>query len=296
MTMRQPRRSVRLVKIVHLAVGGDMAAQEPVLVGIDGSSSARTAAGWAGREAELRKAGVHFVMVNDGSTTDDELRSTLTGITQDFRQVHPDIAIQETITRGHPAQELLRQSAQAQLLVVGSRGRSAFKAALLGSVSARVAMHAQCPVVVARAYTTDGPVVVGLDDSQNSRAALQFALDAGTARGVDVVAVQAWQVAGAEFSVVPPLDIELQDSRQTARRILADQTAGWDEHYPSVTLRRRTQRGHPVEVLADAAIGAQLLVVGHRGRGGFPGMLLGSVASGVLHHAQCPVAVIRKRS
>src|SRR6185503_19830498 len=69
--------------------------------------------------------------------------------------------------------------------------------------------------------------------------------------------------------------------------------AGWHEEYPDVEVRRHLVRGHPVRTLVEEARGAEMLVVGSRGRGGFSGLLLGSVSNGVLREATCPVAVIR---
>lgn len=272
-----------------------MAPGGPVLAGVDGSEQSLVAARWAVAEGELRQAEVRIVMVNNDPPRDDELWSMLEGAVEQFATEYPHLELYPKIARGHPAGELVRRSAEAQLVVVGSRGRSAFAQALLGSVSAKVATHAHCPVVVVRDHGCSGPVIVGLDNSPHSRDALQFAFEAAAARGTELVALQVWQYT--EYApVVAPLDSEWVPLKEDAERGLAEQLAGWRETYPNVDVRRVAQRGHPVAELTHASREAQLLVVGHRGLGGFTGLLLGSVAAGVLHHAPCPVAVVRDES
>lgn len=102
-------------------------------------------------------------------------------------------------------------------------------------------------------------------------------------------------IAASPFIWAAPIaGIDWEALEDDVRRELAEQLAGWEQRYPQVVaVRSSVPRGHPVVELTNAARDAQLLVVGHRGHGGFTGMLLGSVASGVLHHASCPVAVVR---
>ncbi|MDA3650146.1 universal stress protein [Saccharopolyspora indica] len=267
-----------------------------VVVGVDGSPASLAAAAWAADEAELRRAErVRFVMVSGDRTTDDGARAILDPLTSGFADRRSGVEATSEVVRGDPADVLVRLSADAELVAVGSRGRGPLAATLLGSVSAKLAAHAECPVVVVREHRGSGPVMVGLDNSPHSRAALRFAFDAAARYACDLVAVQVWQ--DLEYApVVPPLDYELAELRDEALRGLAEQLAGCTEAYPDVEVKRIAQRGHPVAELSEAAEQARLLVVGHRGRGGFTGLLLGSVAMGVLHHAQCPVAVVREGS
>ncbi|MBB5156037.1 universal stress protein [Saccharopolyspora phatthalungensis] len=263
-----------------------------VVVGVDGSDQALTAAAWAVAEAELRHAQVRVVLVNNDPARDEELWASIEDVVDRLATEHPNVGVCSEIARGHPAGELVRRSADAQLIVVGSRGRSAWSGSLLGSVSTKVATHAHCPVVVVRDHLLSGPVVVGLDNSSHSRAALRFAFDEAAAHETDLVAMQVWRDT-RHGPVVPPLDEEVTELRDEARRGLAEQLAGWNEEYPDVGVREIARRGNPVTELTDAARDAQLLVVGHQGSGGFSGLLLGSVATGVLYHAHCPVAVVR---
>jgi nucleotide-binding universal stress UspA family protein len=266
----------------------------PVVVGVDGSERSIAAASWSVDEARLRHAPLRVVLVNDQPARDDELWEALQRIVDRLAAESPRSEIHPKIARGHPAAELIDRSSQAQLVVVGSRGRGPVTGALLGSVSTKVAAHAHCPVAVVRDLPRDGPVVVGLDGSPDSQAALHFAFDAAARRHTGLVAMQVWREANVEHpALVPPLDIDLEEHLERVRRSLAEQLAGWRESFPTVPVRAAAQRGHVVLELVHAARDAQLLVVGHRGLGGFAGMLLGSVATGVLHHAPSVVAVVR---
>jgi nucleotide-binding universal stress UspA family protein len=88
-------------------------------------------------------------------------------------------------------------------------------------------------------------------------------------------------------------DIDWRPIEEQAAEVLAERLAGWQEKYPQVTVRRVIKRDRPSAALRVAARTAQLLVVGSRGRGGFAGLLLGSVSQALIHHAQCPVLVAR---
>ncbi|MDA3644317.1 universal stress protein [Saccharopolyspora indica] len=264
-----------------------------VVVGVDSSTGSLAAATWAVEEAELRRVEqVQIVMATGDRSTDDEAWETVSSILSRFSSRQPGLEVTARVVHGDPADVLVQLSDTAELVVVGSRGRGPLAATLLGSVSAKVATHARSPVVVVRDHRSDGPVVVGLDNSPRSRAALRYALDAAARYECELLAVQVWEYV-EPTPIVPPLEHELVELRDEALRGLAEQLSGCAEAYPNVPVHRIAQRGHPVAELAAAAEGARLLVVGHRGRGGFAGLLLGSVAAGVLHHAPCPVAVVR---
>lgn len=269
-----------------------MSAQDPVVVGADGTDSSAIVVSWAAAEAHRRRAPVHVVHVSDDPQQDDASRRWLNSAVDQARREVPGVEMHPEIARGHPASELVRKSTDAQLVVVGSTGLSPLKSTLLGSVSAKVATHARCPVVVVRDSRSDGPVVVGLDNSRHSQAALHFAYEAAAARQTELVAVQVWQEP-EPLPIVPLLGEEIAELNAETERVLAEQLAGWSERYPAVPVRRIGERGHPVVALTHLGRQAQLVVVGHRGRGGFTGLLIGSVAAGVLHHASCPVAVVR---
>jgi nucleotide-binding universal stress UspA family protein len=136
-----------------------------------------------------------------------------------------------------------------------------------------------------------GPVVVGIDGSPVSEAALAFAFDAAAARGVGLVAVHAWSPTAIDEALAPVMDWDAVAVEEDA--VLAERLAGWGQKYPQVAVRRMVVRDGAVQALVDASRQAQLAVVGSRGRGNATGLLLGSVSHGVLHASHCPVAIVR---
>ncbi|WP_229680067.1 universal stress protein [Saccharopolyspora thermophila] len=266
--------------------------KQSVVVGVDGSESSAQAARWATAEAARLAAPVHLLLVNDDPAREAFAKQTVHDLAERCRLDHPELDITADVDDGHPAAELIHRSDAALLLVVGSRGHGAFRDALLGSISTSVAAHARCPVVVVRGHETEsGPVVVGVDNSTGSRTALHYAFEAANRRHTELVAVQALPDTYFTGSAYPQPD--RRDLHDRADLHLSEQLSGWCADYPDVPIRREVAAQHPVTALCDAARHAQLLVVGHRGHGGFAGLLLGSVANGVLHHAPCPVAIVR---
>jgi nucleotide-binding universal stress UspA family protein len=210
---------------------------------------------------------------------------------------------------GNPAALIVAASRGAGLVVVGARGRGALASALLGSTSIDVAAHAHVTVVVVREFPTPLPqrpgVVVGTDGSDESDAAVAAAFHEADRRDLPLTVVHAWLLDyaasgagyGAGYGVIVPghADIRRQVG-EAAVAVTAESIAGWSEKYPDVVVRQHVVNAHPVQALVDHSAGAELLVVGSRGRGGFAGLLLGSVSQGVLHHAHCPVMVVRTTS
>lgn len=158
---------------------------------------------------------------------------------------------------------------------------------LLGSTAVSLASHGQCPVMVVREEAADaGPIVLGVDGSPVGEKAVDFAFAEAALRGAEMVAVHA----------LLPDYAPLGTSPESAERLLAQALAGRREKYPDVTVRLEVVGGETREVLITASRTAQLLVVGARGRGGFAGLLLGSVSQALLHHAHCPVTVVRGKA
>jgi nucleotide-binding universal stress UspA family protein len=144
-------------------------------------------------------------------------------------------------------------------------------------------------------------IVVGVDGSASSRKALRWAVDRARLSGESVDAVIAWQfpqpIGGFGGYGWPPPDMGTDgiDYEAISARALEEAVSQAVPADAGVTVRQRVVEGHPGQVLLDAAEGADLLVVGSRGHGGFTGMLLGSVSQQCVHHAPCPVVVIRER-
>lgn len=283
----------------------------PVLVGIDGSPSALAAARWAAREAAFRRAPLRLVTafgwmpVQDADDplqivppARDELRKTaearLAAAAAQVAEVAPDVVVSREVTTGMPVALLVELSGEAQLAVVGQRGLGGFTGLVLGSVSTALAAHAACPVVVVRgtdAARQDGPVVVGVDGSRQSEAALAFAVEAALARRAPLRAVHAWLDSVVPYVVTGPTDWDEVAKRE--QDVLAGLLVGWREKYPDLRVEPVLVNDRAAQALVLSISDAQLVVVGSRGRGGLAGMVLGSVSQAVLHHAECPVAVVR---
>lgn len=273
--------------------------ESAVVVGVDGSDKDGRAVDWAADEAAGAGTALHilytFPALPDGtvSTSDvDELGARITEQSlARARARHPDLEVTTETLLDDPASALVRASHSASVVVVGARGLGRIAGRLLGSVSQKVAAHAQGVVVVVRevAGALDGPVVVGVDPVDTPPQMLEYAFAQATRRavGVRMVHTPAPRGAGLDDHQVERALGELaeQESQQLAR--LAE---SWAERYPEVAVEAKQLPGHPVEVLAEESAGASLLVVGSRGRKGLTGVRLGSVARGVLH--EVPVAAL----
>jgi nucleotide-binding universal stress UspA family protein len=289
-----------------------------IVVGYDGSESSRLALAWALGAARVSGLSVLIVyalyepvgtvagFVTYVQPPRDAVRATvqrlLVAAEQEWRREVPGVEVDSRIATGPPVQVLLEALADAEMGVVGSRGLGLFSELMLGSTALQVATHAPCPVVVVRSldHTEPGPeagrVVVGVDGSEASVDAVGFAFEEASFRGIGVTAVHAWESPYYEVPIkggpVPDagFSAEIEDGE---RRVLSEALAGWREKYPDVDVRQAVVHGAPVHVLVDASAGAELVVVGSRGRGGFRSLLLGSVSHSVLHHARSAVTVVR---
>jgi nucleotide-binding universal stress UspA family protein len=289
-------------------------AQQHIVVGIDGSEGAKTALAWACEHAR-REPGTKIIAVSSWMSsvpesspwvvgydlpldltevTTAELKSSVAEVMSDR---FADIEVEERVVCGSPSGVLIAQGAAADMLVVGSRGLGGFKGLLLGSVSHQVITHAPCPTVVvprgggqpAAEYTGLRSIVVGLDGSPNSIAALRWA--AKRAKGPETVlrGVYGWQ---APPTAVAPIGTGMPDHfiKEAAEAVTGFINAA--ELPGEVHVVPVSREGSPAKVLLMEGRQADLLVVGARGHEDFVGLLLGSVATAVAHHAPCPVAVI----
>ncbi|MGR6918119.1 universal stress protein [[Actinomadura] parvosata] len=269
-----------------------------VVVGVDGSEEGLRAVEWAAGEAGRRERPLLIVHAfiwplmkvplgpAPGAPAEGGLRHAaervLAAALERARQVAPAVEVTTDLPEAEPAVALLHRSRQAELLVVGSRGLGELGGLLLGSVGARLAAEAACPVVVVRGpAAARGPVLVGIagQDGTGELLAFAFAHAARTATTVTLAHVG----DGAT------------DDDGTGR--LGDPVperalAPWRERYPAVGVVRETLTGHPGKALMRAASGASLLVVGSHHRHELEALLLGSVSRSAVHHAACPVAIV----
>jgi nucleotide-binding universal stress UspA family protein len=283
----------------------------PIVVGVDGSSSALEAVEWAARESARHHVPLRLVhallipaqgypelLVSEyevHKAMEDQSRAWLAAAEEIARAAAPTIEVQAVRLTGAVVPVLVEESREARMIVLGSQGLGGFTGLLVGSTAVGLSAHGGCPVVVVRgAPAADAPVVVGVDGSPASEAAIGFAFEAASTRGVPLTAVMTW----TDFLVDSPHDearlaIDWEQVEESERRLLAQRMAGWQEKYPDVRVDRVVLRDRPVRALLRLAEDAQLLVVGSRGHGGFTGMLLGSTSQALVYHAPCPLAVVR---
>lgn len=232
----------------------------------------------------------------------DQAESVLIGLGTRVEEAHPGLPFIATLASTTPGDGLVTASAEASLLVVG-HGRHPV-AGSLGSTAAAVAAHSECPVVVVPTVTDltrardeadtrfSGSIVVGLDDSPECEDALGFAFQQASARGAKLVPLHAFWMDPQFLPTGEPSDWDKIDAKaQAAVDVLL---AHWKGRFPEVKTDPQVARMRPADALVETSRSAEMVVVGSRGRGGFSGLLLGSVSRKVLHRAHCPVAVVRK--
>ncbi len=286
-----------------------------IVIAVDGSPESDAAARFGTREATLR--GVPIVLLNvvshfitSRSIGPAPLEPAFSGWQQDNARDAlaraedtvrasvgsapiPEIRSEVVYSAVVPA--LAEASKHAAMVVVGCRGRGTIGRLTLGSTSSGLIHHGHGPIALvradaARAPDDVAPVLVGVDGSRASEAATALAFDEASRRGVDLIALHAW--SDLSYS---PYAIADQSYEAEGHEILAERLAGWRERYPDVTVRRQIVSDRPAHWLIDGSQQAQLVVVGSHGRGGYTGMLLGSVSTAVAHAAHCPVIVVRPR-
>jgi nucleotide-binding universal stress UspA family protein len=284
---------------------------EEILVGYDGSPDATTALAWALDEAGRTGQPVRLAYVFEwltvggwiapgmapGAWPDEAAREQVEQLVQraaaDAAAANPGLTVQGEVFDGPPALVLQERSADAALLVLGSRGHGGFTGLLTGSTAVSVTTHAHCPVVVVRRDTsaaTGRRIVVGVDGSDCSLVALGFAVERAARRDAPLHVVRAWAQAQWRAQGFDPNEAQAAEQAN-----LEESLRQWRESFPNVPVTTGVVPGNAASALVEATRDAQLVVVGTRGRGGLRGALLGSVSQQVLHHTHCPVAVVRER-
>jgi nucleotide-binding universal stress UspA family protein len=282
-----------------------------VVVGVDGSDSALRAVRWAADEAIRRHEQLRLVTVFGWSEDRvvgvpalgahyrdillDQSRKALADAVTVATERQPALEISHELRTGFPIGTLADEAHRARLLVVGDRGWNSVTGLLAGSVAVALAAHAACPVVVVRGDERPEsgalPILLGVDASPVSEAAIEFAYQAAAERGVALIAAHSWTEAFA----APALTSLMYRSEDQAyeEELLAQRLAGWAGKYPEVAVTRIVVHDRAARLLIEKSHGAQLVVVGSRGHGEFAGLVLGSVSNALVHRSACPVAVVR---
>ncbi|AMO63132.1 universal stress protein UspA-like protein [Mycolicibacterium phlei] len=269
-----------------------MTEQRPVVVGVDGSEEARTAARWAAAVAERLGVPVHVVHArpDPGHNPSDLIAAVraateaaadppevvLAAAEKAIRAEHPDLPLQTGYFPEPVDEVLVALSATAKLVVLGSDKMSVGAAVLVGSTTLTVVERARCPVVAWRGVAgspSGAPIVVGVTADADARPALDTAFELADALGVDLVAVHSTH----------------RSSHEDPRAVLEPLT----RRYPGVSVRVVVEDDKPSRALLRHLADAQLVVVGSRGRGVLAGAVLGSTGLNLLHHSPVPTLICR---
>lgn len=273
-----------------------------VVVGVDGSEDSAEALTWATRDAVRRGEDLRIVyclhvpqvappFARSALPQEADFKEHADGVLEAAaaaaRQTAPEhLDVHTEVRIRPPSAGMLEASAEASLVVLGSRGLGALDSVFLGSVSTRVSARASCPTVVVppggNGHASGRPVVVGVDGSAHSDAALRFALGEAVLHGCPLTVVHGRRHRGAEEAESVGADDVVTEALD---RVRADE-------FPEVGLETKLVDASPADAVVAAGRGAALTVVGSRGRGGFRGMLLGSVSQSVLHQSENAVAVV----
>ncbi|WP_439657806.1 universal stress protein [Lentzea sp. HUAS TT2] len=277
-----------------------------VVVGVDGSDAAQRAARWAAAEAARRGAALRVVHAELPLPADaldmtgmarralhDEAMHWVRDAVTGALEVAPGLEVTHRVEVNTPAWLLEQESADAVLVVVGSRGLGGFTGLLLGSVAVSLSCRALCPVVVVRGDEVEGPVVVGVNGAPHNWMVVDRAFAEAEARGTLLVAVHAWHPPMGNEKLAASVGIVWSELQTVRDAVVAQRLAACADRHPGVRVERHVVHGSAAHRLVEFAAGASLLVVGSHGTGGLRGKLLGSTSQAVIRHAPCPVLLVR---
>lgn len=275
-----------------------------IVVGVSGTEGAHRAIDWAvhyaarsGSEVRLEHAvdsswGAAATEYADLAMLDAE--GQLREQVEHARTIDPTVLVRSGLRVGEPSRELAAATEDASMLVLGSHRANAGAQHSTSRRAARLAAAVSCPVVVVPSDDTgEGRgIVVGVDGSADSIAAVRFAAREADFYGEPLTVIYSWYApqpwSGSTASSVWPTEPKDED-----RMVLSEAIAGISEDYPGLTVRPELVVADPVLALDRAARSARMLVVGSRGRHGLTKLLLGSVSEQLVWMLPCAVAVIR---
>lgn len=278
----------------------------PVVVGVDGSPAAEPALDWAAHEATLTGRPLRMIYGLDRLLHEAPLSAhlplpkineaageqVLREATRRVAELEPGVPVETRVIARPAADALVMESAAAYETVVGRHGRGAVGRAVLGSASLRVVALAHGPVVVvlATAARAGGEIVAGVDGSTIGGAVVEFAFAQAQRRGLPLRVLHAWLPPISLFSDHYPYDLYAAELK--ASRVADDLISTIGPRFPEVKATAQVVQDHPARALSEVSKTAALLVVGSRGLTGATRFFLGSVSTALLHHADCPLAVL----
>jgi nucleotide-binding universal stress UspA family protein len=284
----------------------------PLVVGVDGSDSSLTAVDWAVDEAARRGLSLRLVYASlweryEGAVpssgverpSEQVMAENVVGsATERARRRDPAVEVSSQVLAEDPVYALLREGDNAFAQVTGSRGRSGLTGLLLGSVSLAVAARAHCPVIVVRGDKAGlagvhERILLGAGDPVTSGGAVRFAFREAAARHCVLDVVRAWrcpahETADRALAAGEPAFRQEQRASALLEAVLQDAS----EDQPGVRVRPATAEGPARTVLLRRSAAADLVVIGAWRRQGHFGLQLGRVGHRLLHHADCPVAIV----
>ncbi|MEU0680212.1 MULTISPECIES: universal stress protein [Streptomyces] len=286
----------------------------PLVVGVDGSDPSLAALDWAVEEAARHELPLRLVhaslweryegrvpsFARERPAGDVLAQHIVASALERARLRRPEVKVSGDVLPEDPVSALLSAGHEAWSLVVGSRGRGELAGLTLGSVGLGVAARATCPVVVVRGGERNrqgvfGRVVVGVGDLPHCLETVRFAFREAAVGGSALHAVRAWRrpAPGHEGPRTAADGMSAHEERASAN--LDEALLQAVREHPDVDVTRTPVEGPPRQVLLEASADADLVVVGTMRRHGRHGLQLGRVAHTLLHHAECPVAVVPQR-
>ncbi|MEV6909054.1 universal stress protein [Amycolatopsis sp. NPDC051071] len=271
----------------------------PVVAGFDGSPEAGRAVAWAVAEAKHQCRGLVLAYCTDD---EESARQRLDSTVEALRRDNPGLDLRTVVRGGTPDAVLtsVADETDAAMIVLGESHTGVFARAVAGSIESEITRTAGRPVVVVRGDEPrqDGPVILGTDGSEQSAQAAGFAFGYAARHGLAVHAVHvarmpAWGPSTEPLLGGPVLDPAPSIPQEAADELVGRQLTPWRERHPEVPVRILHGIGPAGQSLTEHSTDAALLVLGRSDHGDLRRLLLGSVSDDALHHAHCPVAVVR---
>ncbi|MFF4505074.1 universal stress protein [Streptomyces sp. NPDC001401] len=288
----------------------------PLVVGVDGSDGSLAAVDWAVDEAARYGLPLRLVYGSlweryEGAVPSDSVERPseqvmaehiVASAAERAQRRNPEVKVSAEVIPEEAVAALLREGRNASVLVTGSRGRSELAGLLLGSVGLAVAARAHGPVIVVRGdeagrEATHERIVLGAGEPATGGEAVRFAFREAEARGCTLDVVRAWRCPAHEGADHPKLaEDPAHRHEERASALLDSLLEDAIADHLGVRVRRSTVEGPARKVLLARSAAADLVIVGAQRRSGHLGLQLGRVAHTLLHHSDCPVAVVPQQA